>query len=159
MLLTCEILKECYGIFLPNNIYYCPTYISWIRFSDSKGHGANMGHNWDLSAPDGPHVGPHESCYQGFVITIHGSQAIGSFSDMHQFITDWITVLYGLRFCKKFSLVMYKCPTIFDDEYRKPSSICCVAWWQNISACNSANSFMNEPVRSCYQWYLYPSQT
>ena len=26
--------------------------------SDSKVHGANMGPNWVLSAPDGPHVGP-----------------------------------------------------------------------------------------------------
>ena len=25
---------------------------------DSKVHGANMGPNWVLSAPDGPHVGP-----------------------------------------------------------------------------------------------------
>ena len=25
---------------------------------DSKVHGANMGHTWVLSAPDGPHVGP-----------------------------------------------------------------------------------------------------
>ena len=25
---------------------------------DSKVHGANMGPTWDLSAPDGPHVGP-----------------------------------------------------------------------------------------------------
>ena len=25
---------------------------------DSKVHGANMGTNWVLSAPDGPHVGP-----------------------------------------------------------------------------------------------------
>ena len=30
-----------------------------IRISpDSKVHGANMGPTWDLSAPDGPHVGP-----------------------------------------------------------------------------------------------------
>ena len=25
---------------------------------ESKVHGANMGPNWVLSAPDGPHVGP-----------------------------------------------------------------------------------------------------
>ena len=25
---------------------------------DSKVHGANMGHAWVLSVPDGPHVGP-----------------------------------------------------------------------------------------------------
>ena len=39
---------------------------------DSKVHGANMGPNWVLSAPDGPHVGPinlvnradHEHCIQ-----------------------------------------------------------------------------------------------
>ena len=28
------------------------------KFPDSKVHGANMGPNWVLSAPDGPHVGP-----------------------------------------------------------------------------------------------------
>ena len=27
-------------------------------YPDSKVHGANMGHTWVLSAPDGPHVGP-----------------------------------------------------------------------------------------------------
>ena len=27
-------------------------------YPDSKVHGANMGPTWDLSAPDGPHVGP-----------------------------------------------------------------------------------------------------
>ena len=32
---------------------------------DSKIHGANMGPTWVLSAPDGPHVGPREPCYQG----------------------------------------------------------------------------------------------
>ena len=26
--------------------------------TDSKVHGTNMGPTWDLSAPDGPHVGP-----------------------------------------------------------------------------------------------------
>ena len=30
---------------------------------DSKVHGANMGPTWVLSAPDGPHIGPHEPCY------------------------------------------------------------------------------------------------
>ena len=29
-----------------------------IRLPDSKVLGASMGHNWVLSAPDGPHVGP-----------------------------------------------------------------------------------------------------
>ena len=28
------------------------------QWPDSKVHGANMGPTWDLSAPDGPHVGP-----------------------------------------------------------------------------------------------------
>ena len=27
-------------------------------FTDSKVHGANMGPNWVLLAPDGPHFGP-----------------------------------------------------------------------------------------------------
>ena len=34
---------------------------------DSNVHGANMGPTWVLSASDGPHVGPHEPCYQGWV--------------------------------------------------------------------------------------------
>ena len=29
-----------------------------FNYQDSKVHGANMGPNWVLSAPDGPHVGP-----------------------------------------------------------------------------------------------------
>ena len=29
-----------------------------VPIPDSKVHGANMGPTWDLSAPDGPHVGP-----------------------------------------------------------------------------------------------------
>ena len=31
---------------------------AWKANPDSKVHGANMGPTWDLSAPDGPHVGP-----------------------------------------------------------------------------------------------------
>ena len=30
----------------------------FYKIPDSKDHGANMGPTWDLSAPDGPHVGP-----------------------------------------------------------------------------------------------------
>ena len=32
--------------------------VIWHVIPDSKVHGANMGPTWDLSAPDGPHVGP-----------------------------------------------------------------------------------------------------
>ena len=32
---------------------------------DSKVHGANMGLTWDLSAPDGPHVGPTNLAVRG----------------------------------------------------------------------------------------------
>ena len=34
---------------------------------DNKVHGANMGPTWVLSAPDGPHVRPHEPCYRGCI--------------------------------------------------------------------------------------------
>ena len=34
---------------------------------DNKVHWANMGPTWVLSAPDGPHVGPFEPCYQGWL--------------------------------------------------------------------------------------------
>ena len=37
---------DCYSVAIPQNI------------PDSKVHGANMGPNWVLSAPEGPHVGP-----------------------------------------------------------------------------------------------------
>ena len=42
--------------------------------SDSEVHGANMEPTWVLSAPDGPHVWPRESCYQGGHICVmsHG---------------------------------------------------------------------------------------
>ena len=56
-------------IFLVNAHEIHPSRNSYNAFStycpDSKVHGANMGPNWVLSAPDGPHVGPHEPCYQG----------------------------------------------------------------------------------------------
>ena len=55
-------------------IYHCVQYIALklsdsafslntdnkysIAYPDSKVHGANMGPTWNLSAPDGPHVGP-----------------------------------------------------------------------------------------------------
>ena len=36
---------------------------------DSKVHGANMGPTWVLPAPDGPHIGPMNFCYQGIYST------------------------------------------------------------------------------------------
>ena len=36
-----------------------------LTYTDSKIHGANMGPTWVLSAPDGPHVGPHGPCNEG----------------------------------------------------------------------------------------------
>ena len=39
---------------------------------DSKVHGANMGPTWVLSAPDGPHAGSHEPCYQGCCLGYDG---------------------------------------------------------------------------------------
>ena len=33
----------------------------YVRYPESKVHGANMGPTWILSAPDGP----HEPCYLG----------------------------------------------------------------------------------------------
>ena len=42
------------------NHHYCP---------DSKVHGANMGHTWVLSAPDGPHVGPMNLAIRGSTVT------------------------------------------------------------------------------------------
>ena len=41
------------------------TTLTMDLFPDSKVRGAKMGPTWVLSAPDGPHVGPHEICYQG----------------------------------------------------------------------------------------------
>ena len=34
-------------------------------YPNSKVNGVNMGPTWVLSAPDGPHVGPMNPCYQG----------------------------------------------------------------------------------------------
>ena len=34
---------------------------------DSKVHGANMGPTWDLSAQDGPHVGPMNLAIRGIL--------------------------------------------------------------------------------------------
>ena len=45
---------------------WCPFRVRICKKSpDSKVHGGNMGPTWVQSAPDGPHVGPHELCYQG----------------------------------------------------------------------------------------------
>ena len=33
-------------------------WLTWRHDPDNKVHGVNMGHTWDLSAPEGPHVGP-----------------------------------------------------------------------------------------------------
>ena len=49
-------------IFSQQNIILC-SYVC----PDSKIHVANIGPTWVLSAPGGPHVGPNEPCYQGFV--------------------------------------------------------------------------------------------
>ena len=40
---------------------------AWHSFHDpdSKVHGANMGPNWVMSAPDGPMLALYEPCYQG----------------------------------------------------------------------------------------------
>ena len=38
--------------------YGSPSLVFGSGFPDSKVHEANMGPTWDLSAPDGPHVGP-----------------------------------------------------------------------------------------------------
>ena len=40
--------------------------------SDSKVHGANMGPNWVLSAPDGPHVGPMNFAIWDMYIAVRG---------------------------------------------------------------------------------------
>ena len=40
------------------DIYMSFKGISKKGYPDSKVHGANMGHTWVLSAPDGPHIGP-----------------------------------------------------------------------------------------------------
>ena len=39
-------------------IFYNRVFDKPNRYPDNKGHGANMGPTWVLSAPDGPHVGP-----------------------------------------------------------------------------------------------------
>ena len=53
-------------LFAPSRDWYSKWYCSNLnRSPDSKVQGANMGPTWDLSAPDGPHVWPHEPCYQG----------------------------------------------------------------------------------------------
>ena len=46
---------------------------------DSKVHGANMGHTWVLSAPDGPHIGPMNlaNIYFSVYCSIRGSPRWG----------------------------------------------------------------------------------
>ena len=58
-------LSRCYGqsVSFPPNIHIVMLFIfhsiarSWT-IPESKVPGANLGPTWDLSAPDGPHVGP-----------------------------------------------------------------------------------------------------
>ena len=52
------------------NSYWFITDIFRILTSpDSKVLGANMGPNWVLSAPDGPHVGPMNFAIWGSILT------------------------------------------------------------------------------------------
>ena len=49
---------------------------SWASYGvpDSKVHGANMGPTWDLSAPDGPHVGPMNLAIRGLFCEYFGEK-------------------------------------------------------------------------------------
>ena len=53
---------------LPNKGGSAPTPQIMKTNPDNKVHGANIGPTWDLSAPDGPHVGPMNlAIREGFV--------------------------------------------------------------------------------------------
>ena len=64
-----------------------------IPYPDSNVHGANMGPTWVLSAPDGPHVGLHELCYQG---SFDQSESAGIMA--LAFLPNLMT-WYGLQTC------------------------------------------------------------
>ena len=53
-----------------NKCIFLKIYEWFIMFPDSKVHGANMGPTWVLSAPDGPHVGPQEPCYNALSLLL-----------------------------------------------------------------------------------------
>ena len=48
-----------------------PTNSSNLHYSDSKVHGANMGHIWVLSAPGGPHVGPMNLAIRVMILVVN----------------------------------------------------------------------------------------
>ena len=57
----------------------CRAQLNWLNFRkflqstpDSKVPGTNMGPSWVLSAPGGPHFGPHEPYYQGHLAYLWG---------------------------------------------------------------------------------------
>ena len=58
-------------------------------FPDSKVYGANMGPTWDLSAPDGPHVGPMNLAF--------------SFSVVSSSIATWSFICWSLN--KRFAIL------------------------------------------------------
>ena len=76
---------------------------------DSKVHGANMGPTWVLSAPDGPHVGPHE-LLSGMLPQIRASYGVTRpqhyndviMTTMASEITS-LTVVYSTLYSKKTS--------------------------------------------------------
>ena len=67
---------------------------------DSKVHGANMGPNWVLSAPDGPHVGPMNLAIREvmvFQVTPLEYYMRGHFKHSGLYLQDttWLQFLYS----------------------------------------------------------------
>ena len=66
MKITNSPIQHCYGHHL--HLYRAFPAPLQPRFSpDSKIHGAYMEPTWGRQDPGGPHVGPHDPCYLGWV--------------------------------------------------------------------------------------------
>ena len=85
----------------------CPCYHKTpLKEPDSKVHGANMGPTWDLSAPDGPHVGPMNLAIRGqlqvheSVLSVGIALIVGNFAAARCLEDFWESGLISKEFVK-----------------------------------------------------------
>ena len=114
--------------------------IDTLSFPDSKVHGANMGPTWDLSAPDGPHVGPmnlatrvvstrNELVYLIMVII----------DNWHELHVEWWPIQSHINSNKDASIkheawqiyLFYRIGALQYDGYLHPQ------WYVNVHICNN----------------------
>ena len=59
-----------------------------LDIPESKVHGANVGHTWVLSAPDGPHVASW-TLLSGMFYVVHSNELFLTCHLLHKLLTKW----------------------------------------------------------------------